>query len=95
MGQAPNSVTLPNGKVAHRDFMAEHSGKRRSAAQWPIECIASGVSGHQADELRAYFKKHNFDCDVSNDGNPIYRDAQHRKRALKLRGFCDKSSYGT
>lgn len=60
---------------------------------WPIECVASGVHASQADELRKFYKDHGCPTEVSSDGNPIYRNAAHRRKALKLRGFKDKSSY--
>lgn len=60
---------------------------------WPIECIGSGVQPEQASELRELFKKSGVPTEVSRDGNPIYRDASHRKKALKCRGFFDRSSY--
>ena len=94
MGEAPETVHV-DGKVAHRDFMAEQTGQRSGGAGWPLECFASGVNANQADDLRAYFKKHNFDCEVTERGNPNYKNHQHRKRALKLRGFCDRASFGT
>jgi hypothetical protein len=31
--------------------------------------------------------------EVSADGNPIYLNAKHRKKALKARGIVDRSSY--
>lgn len=60
---------------------------------WPMECVASGVHASQAGELREHFKRHGVPTDVTHDGNPIYRDANHRKRALKCRGFVDKAAY--
>lgn len=91
-----NNLEIPYGPITfHRDRQAEWAGGQRSGEKgtWPLECIASGVNPAQAPELRKLFKKHNFDCEVSGDGNPIYRDSCHRKRALKLRGFYDKASY--
>ncbi len=93
MGQAPQWVTLEDGSVATRDFTAERGGGLNHTAGWPIECIGSGVNAEQAGELRDHFKKHGVDCEVSRDGNPIYRDANHRRKCLKLRGFSDKAAY--
>jgi hypothetical protein len=96
MGKAPEEIITDDGKVARRDFSAEIPARGPSGDRpgWPIECFGSGVNANQAQELRDHFKKHNFDCEVSENGNPIYRDSLHRKKALKLRGFCDKASFG-
>lgn len=91
-GRAPRTITLPNGEVADRDFSAEHN-PRRAGSGWPLECVGSGVNAAQAGELREFFQTHGCPTEVSRDGNPIYRDPQHRKRALKLRGFHDRNSF--
>ncbi len=92
MGQAPESVTLDDGRVAERDFAAEHL-PRRAGSGWPMVCFASGVNADQAGELRELFKKGGVPTEVTRDGDPVYTSAAHRKRALKLRGFFDKASY--
>jgi len=93
IGQAPR-VIRSKGHVAHRSFQAEHAGSRDvTAANWPMECVASGVHVLQSDELREHFRKSGVPTEVSRDGNPIYRNAQHRRRALKSRGMVDRSSY--
>ncbi len=79
-----------------RDRAAEWSGGPASGdkGEWPIECYASGVHASQAQELREHFKSHGCPTEVTNDGDPIYRDHQHRKRALKCRGLHDRASFG-
>jgi hypothetical protein len=102
MGEAPLQIERdrPRGignklgvVIFARDMPAEHAGGRNFTGNWPIECIGSGVNAGQASELRKLFEEKSFNCEVSSDGNPIYTSASHRRRALKLRGFCDKSSY--
>jgi hypothetical protein len=93
MGEAPRSITLDNGCVLERDFSAEHN-PRKAGGGWPIECIASGVSPQQAQELRDFYEKSGCPTEVKNNGNVVYRDSEHRKRALKLRGFRDYNSFG-
>ena len=108
MGKAPDFVTRiamheldgveqPKKSAFFRDRPAEWESGPRSGEKgtWPIECYASGVNAAQAPELRRFFKKHNVDCDVTNNGDPVYKNHQHRKRCLKARGFCDKASFGT
>jgi hypothetical protein len=75
-----------------RSFADERPGVP-STKGWPLECVASGVHASQAGELREFYRKHGCPTEVSEDGNPIYRNAAHRRKALKLRGFKDKASY--
>lgn len=91
MGQAPAMLDV-DGEVATRDFRAELVGVP-STSGWPLECVASGVNAADADKLREEFKKHGLSVRVSEDGNPIYENAEQRKRALKARGFFDRASY--
>ena len=58
-----------------------------------MECVASGVHASQAGELRKFFRDHGCPTEVTADGNPVYRNKAHRDKALKLRGFKDKSGY--
>jgi hypothetical protein len=91
MGKAPKFVFV--GKVRYRrSFRAEHKGIPATSG-WPLECYASGVHADQAQELRDFLAKKGVPTDVTPEGNPIYRDANHRKRALKARGLHDNSSY--
>jgi hypothetical protein len=30
---------------------------------------------------------------VNKNGDPVYRDAAHRRKALRVRGMIDKQSY--
>ena len=81
-----------NGKTYERDFSAEAVGVPMSKG-WPMECVASGVAPSQAQELRDYYRKAGVPTEVTADGNPIYRNAAHRRKALKARGFKDKAGY--
>jgi hypothetical protein len=94
MGKAPASVTLPDGRVAERDLCAEHSGRNARGELWPMEpCVASGVNAAQAGELRKFLLDHGCPTEVTRDGDPIYRNPEHRKRALRLRHMHDRSAY--
>jgi hypothetical protein len=92
MGQAPKLIRLNDGRVAVRDFQAEHVSMPSSAG-WPLECIASGVNAAQAGELREFFRVNGCPTEVTNDGNPVYTSASHRRKALKLRGMHDRNSF--
>ena len=87
----PKFITI-DGKKYYRSFSDERPGVP-STKGWPMECVASGVHPSQAGELRKYFADHGCPTEVTADGNPVYRSAAHRRKALKLRGFKDKASY--
>lgn len=91
MGSAPKSV-LEAGRRYHRDFTAERASVPATKG-WPLECLASGVHASQAGELRDFLAKRGVPTEVTPDGNPVYRDARHRRRALKARGLHDKASF--
>jgi len=93
MGTAPHEIKLDDGRVAKYTFATPNIASASGGKSWPMECLGSGVHANQAGELRDHFKRHGVPTEVSKDGNPIYRDAQHRKKALKCRGLVDKSSY--
>lgn len=91
--ERPESILI-DGRVFKRDRASEFGGVSvPSSSGWPMECVASGVHPSQAGELRKYFADHGCPTEVTADGNPVYRSAAHRKRALKLRGFRDNSAY--
>lgn len=90
-GQAPKMIVV-DGTKAFRSFAAEKKSVPATAG-WPMECIASGVNAAQAGELREHLASKGVPTEVSRDGNPIYRDAKHRKRALKARGMFDRRAY--
>ncbi len=81
-----------DGVIAKRSYQAERAGVPATKG-WPIECYASGVHADQAQDLRDEFKRVGVPTEVTKDGDPIYRNATHRKRALKARGLLDRKSY--
>ena len=90
MGEAPGFVRI-SGKIARRDYSAEHANIP-SASGWPMEpCVASGVGAEQAGELRKFFKDHGCPTEVTADGDPVYQSKVHRERALKLRKMHDRN----
>jgi hypothetical protein len=91
VSERPETIVV-DGKTYRRSFADERPGVPSSAG-WPMECVASGVHSSQAADLRRFFREHGCPTEVSADGNPIYRSAAHRRKALKPRGFKDKSSY--
>jgi hypothetical protein len=100
MGHAPDEITLPNGKVATRDRRAELAGSTisvrgggGSSRAWPMACCASGVHPSQAGELREHLVKRGCKTEVTPGGDPVYTSAEHRKKALKIRGMHDKNSF--
>lgn len=93
-GEAPDMILLDNGRAAKRSYRAEHADRRRSAGSgWPLTCVASGVNASQAGELHKFLKDAGVPTEITKDGDPVYRDPHHRKRALYARGMFDKSAY--
>jgi len=75
-----------------RCFQAENASVPATAG-WPFACYASGVNASQAGELRTLLANKGVPTEVTSDGDPVYRDPAHRRKALKARGYVDKSSY--
>ena len=91
IGAAPKAIKF-RGELFRRDLGAERKGVPPTKG-WPIECVGSGVNAEQGGELKSFLTKAGVPTEVSSDGNPIYRDANHRRKALKARGIVDKSSF--
>jgi len=92
VGKAPRSVIDKCGQLCLRSFQAE-SISVPAPAGWPMTCYASGVHPEQAGELRKTLADSGVPTEVTRAGDPIYRDARHRRAALKVRGIVDKSSF--
>jgi hypothetical protein len=91
VGCAPRCIER-KGIRYRRSYGAERVGVP-PPSNWPMKCIASAVSPEQANELRDTFKNAGVPTEVTPDGCPVYRNAGHRKEALKCRGMFDRSSY--
>ena len=91
IGKAPKSV-LVDGKVAKRSFGAESAAVPPTKG-WPIECVASGVNAKDAQKLRDHFDKAGVPTEVTRNGDPVYRDINHRRKALRCRGLIDRMAY--
>lgn len=91
VGKAPMAIRI-KGETAKRSYEAE-SKSVPAPAGWPIECVASGVHPEQAGELRKHLADRGVATEITPSGNPIYTDAQHRRKALKARGMVDRSSF--
>lgn len=92
LGTAPKFI-IHHGKKYGRDFGQEGVSVPSTTWNTPLECVASGVHPSQAQELRDFYKKHGCPTQVTEDGNPVYTSAAHRRKALKLRGFRDRGGY--
>lgn len=92
VGQAPKTIMLDKHTVARRCFQAEGTSVPAKRG-WPMTCVASGVNASQAGELRDFLSRKGVPTEVTSDGDPVYRDSKHRKKALKARGFVDRQSF--
>jgi hypothetical protein len=91
IGGAPRFI-MHGKRKAWRCYQAERASVP-SPAGWPVECMASGVHASQAGELRDHLASKGVPTQVTRDGNPIYMNSAHRRRALKARGMIDRSSF--
>jgi len=91
MGEAPKTIKVGR-KLARRSFSAEHASVP-SLTGWPFECVASGVGAAEAQNLRDHFDRAGVPTQVSSDGDVIYRNPAHRRKALKCRGMLDRASF--
>jgi hypothetical protein len=85
-------LKLEGGGTAKRSFSDEGVGVPPTKG-WPIECVASGVHADDAGKLRTHLAEKGVPTEVSKDGNPIYTNSKHRRKALKARGLHDKNSF--
>ncbi len=88
----PPSTILVDGVEAKRSFRSERVGVPATSG-WPITCYASGVNARDADKLRDHLAERGVPTEVTPDGDPIYTDHAHRRRALKARGLVDRAGY--
>lgn len=86
----PEEIKLEDGTVAKRVWGAPVVPTSKG---WPLTCFASGVHADDAQKLRDEFKRLGVPTEVTKDGDPVYTSPEHRRRALKARGFVDRSSY--
>jgi len=92
MAQIPKRIFFDDGSHADRDFSSEHASVPATKG-WPMECYASGVHPSQAGELREHLAKSGVPTEVTKHGDPVYRNAMHRRKALRARGIVDRSSF--
>ena len=92
--RVPKRVRLPDGRRAKRSLVDELRTTAVSSTKgWPLTCIASGVHASQAGELRDHLAAKGVPTEVTSDGDPIYRNASHRRKALAVRGMHDRASF--
>jgi len=92
MGKAPQRIRTADGAEAVRSFAAEGASVPATKG-WPMTCYASGVNAEQAGALRKELADMGVPTQVTSDGDPVYRDARHRRKALKARGIVDRNSF--
>lgn len=85
----------PGRQVLRKKGETPQERRRRApGAGWPLECVGSAVNPAQAGELSRFLGEHGCPTEVNpKTGAPKYRNASHRRQALKLRGMRDNNSY--
>jgi len=89
-------ITIGAGRQVLVKKGEEPAERRRLApgAGWPLECVGSAVNPSQAGELRQFLSERGCPTEVNpRTGAPKYRNALHRRKALKLRNMHDNASF--
>ena len=90
--EGPPTELVVEGKTFKRSYRTERCGVPPTKG-WPMVCEASGVHPEDAQRLRDEFVRQGVPTEVTRGGDPIYRNAAHRKRALSARGMYDRRAY--
>ena len=95
MGKAPQSVTLPDGRVADRDIAAEHGGFKNTSGNWPMNSDALGCHPNQVKKLSEALAEQGVVTNFTNDGRAVVTSRAHRNALLKARNLGDlDAGYG-
>jgi hypothetical protein len=83
------------GATYFRDIGADHSKVRHYPGCWPQVSTAFGIPPEDIAKAKDAAKRDGFDIDFTPEGNAIFRDRAHRKRACGLFGYYDRNAgYG-
>jgi len=83
------------GKDMVIDITAQQSGRKDTAANWPMESDACGVHPDQARDYAKHLREQGVPTEVLPNGNPIFTSREHRKRACAATGMYDRNAgYG-
>lgn len=73
------------------DLASGFFGNAHRAACWPLVSDAMAVHPSQAKEAHALAQKLGVPTDFTKAGQPIFSDANHRKRFCEAHGFYDRN----
>lgn len=62
-------------------------------AKWPLVSVAAGI---HRDKVREYMEKdrlHGVPTEYTDEGDPIFTSANHRRKYLKLHQLYDKKAF--
>lgn len=92
--RADGSWRLPDGRIADRDFGAEHGGQKCGENPgWPMVCEAAGVQPRQRQEAQDFAAAHGVPTKYTGSGDPIIESRGHYKKFLKMKGLVNKDDY--
>ncbi len=63
------------------------------ATGWPLRSAAMGVGEDQIAEQTKYDREMGVPTEYAKNGDAIYRDANHRRKHMKLHGMIDRDSF--
>lgn len=91
IGEAPEKVTLDDGREAFRDMGAEMRGFDNTPGNWPQHSDAMGVNPDQREEAYNASVAAGVPTHFDNDGCAVFENATHRKRFCESQGFYDRN----
>jgi hypothetical protein len=91
-GAAPQTVTLDDGRIAHRDYAAEHraapKGTRIPRKRYPyVDYCEQAVNPASLEEVRSYLGQRGCRADYRRDGSVLIESPGQLSRMRRLRGF--------
>jgi ssDNA-binding Zn-finger/Zn-ribbon topoisomerase 1 len=77
--------------VMHRDYQTAF-GKQRRCDTYPFASYAMGVSPSEVPDMVAIDKQLGVPTEYNGDGDPVMRDAKHRKAYVEAHGCHDRNA---
>lgn len=77
--------------IMDRDFGAE-MGRQHFGEIWPMESYAAGVHPKQVSEMREIDRKNGVPTEYTEDGDPVFRGPNHRKKYCEAHGLFDRNA---
>ena len=80
------------GKKIQRDFAGEQCGRRNTPGTYRMESYAAGIDPSEIPEFRKIDAAGGVPTDYSNDGDPIFTSAKHRRKYCRVHKIHDRNA---